>query len=122
MLLKRKQMLKKTIFSTLINKTNMKNPQSNQISNIINAMSFNPIEIGVDLTTDHRYLVHKLFDTFIHFSGQLKRDFEKGNYDDRNKYACKCASVIIDALDNAKLYDKKFWEPEYDKILNNLYK
>jgi hypothetical protein len=91
------------------------------ISEMVNKSSFNPIEVGVELTTDHRYLVNEEFKTFLHFTGQLSRNFEKGKFDDRNEFACKCAKVMVDALKQADLYDVKYWENMYDEILNKSY-
>ena len=96
-----------------------KDSKATQISNIVNSTLFSPIEVGVELTTDHRYLQNELFKAFLHFTGQLARNEAKGNFDDRNEFACKCSKVIIKALQEADLYDAKFWEDRYDKVLEN---
>ena len=90
---------------------------ADNISEMVNKMSFNPMQVGVELTTDHRYLVNKMFKTFLHFTSQLSRNYENGKYDARNEYACKCSKVIIDALEKADIYKRKYFEEEYDAIL-----
>ena len=78
------------------------------ISQLVNNMAFDPLQIGVELTTDHRYLVGKIFQTFLHFAGELSRDYEKGYFDDRNKTACKLSHIMIKALENEKKHDNVF--------------
>ncbi len=94
--------------------------KAQQISEIVNSTSFNEVKVGVQLSTDHRYLVNQMFKTFLHLSGQLCRNFEQGKFDGRNEFACKCSAVIVDALEKAGLYERKYWYTEYNKILNNL--
>jgi hypothetical protein len=96
--------------------------KASQISNLVNSTIFNPLQTGVELSTDHRYLVNEEFKMFLHFVGQLSRNYDKGHYDDRNQFACKCAKTIVDALKDADLYDRKFWEDEYDKTLEKCFK
>lgn len=72
--------------------------RASKISNIVNSTLFNPIEVGIELTTDHRYLQNEEFKTFLHFAGQLARNYEKGLYDDRNEFACKSALAMIEGL------------------------
>ena len=95
--------------------------KASAISNMVNVTTFSPLQVGVELTTDHRYLVNEEFKMFLHFVGQLSRNYEKGYYDDRNEFACKCAKTIVNALENADLYDRKFWESDYDKALEKSY-
>lgn len=40
-----------------------------QISNLVNSTIFSPLETGVELSTDHRYLVNEEFKMFLHFVG-----------------------------------------------------
>ena len=92
--------------------------KASQISDIVNNTLFNPIEVGVELSTDHRYLVQEMFKMFLHFSGKLAMDYEKGFYDGRNEFACKCSKIIVDALKESDMYDTKYWEEKYAEILN----
>lgn len=94
-----------------------KESKARTISDLVNSTLFSPMETGVELTTDHRYLVNEEFKMFLHFVGQLSRNYEKGWYDDRNEFACKCSKVIVEALEKADLYDRKFWEEKYNEIL-----
>lgn len=100
----------------------MKNgTKASQISNLVNNTTFSPLECGVQLSTDHRYLVNEEFKIFLHMVGQLSRNFETGNYDDRNEFACKCSKVIVEALEKADLYERRFWEQRYDEVLADSY-
>lgn len=94
-----------------------KESKARVISDLVNVTTFSPMETGVELTTDHRYLVQQEFKMFLHFIGQLSRNYDKGRYDDRNEYACKCSKVMIEALEKAELYERKFWEEKYDNVL-----
>lgn len=98
-----------------------KDSPASEISNILNRMSVDAREVGVELSTDHRYLSNKAFTMFLHLAGELARDFEKGYYDERNQYACKCSKIIIDTLEKENLYDKKFEHILYDEILPKCY-
>ena len=91
------------------------------ISEMVNKSSFRPMEVGVELTTDHRYLVNEEFKMFLHFAGQLARNYENGNFDGRNEFACKCAKIMTDALKQSDLYDVKLWKELYDDILKKSY-
>ena len=95
--------------------------RASKISNIVNSTLFDPIEVGIELTTDHRYLQNEEFKTFLHFAGQLARNYERGNYDARNEFACKCSKVIIDALEKEDLYVKKYYNQQYDEIKPKCY-
>ena len=98
-----------------------KESKARQISELVNSTLFSPVETGVELTTDHRYLVNEEFKMFMHFAGQLARNCERGNYDDRNEFACKCSKVMIQALEEAGLYDRKFWEDRYNEVIAKSY-
>lgn len=98
-----------------------KESKARVISDLINSTLFSPLETGVELTTDHRYLVNEAFKMFLHFAGQLSRNHENGNYDDRNEFACRCSKVMIKALEEADLYDRKFWESRYNEVIENSY-
>ena len=95
-----------------------KNEKTRQISDIVNSTLFYPMEVGVQLANEHRYLVNEMFKMFLHFSGKLAMDYEKGFYDGRNEFACKCSKIIVDSLKESDMYDTKFWEEKYAEILN----
>ena len=95
-----------------------KDKKTQEISDIVNSTLFNPMEVGVQLANEHRYLVNEMFKMFLHFSGKLAMDYEKGFYDDRNEFACKCSKIIVDALKESDMYNIKFWEQRYTEILN----
>ena len=94
---------------------------SQMSDNILNKMSANELEIGVELSTEHRYLSNKVFKIFLHLAGCLARDYEKGYYDGRNEFACKCSKVIIDALEKEDLYNKEYFSKIYDEIIPKCY-
>lgn len=97
-----------------------KDSKATKISDLVNDTCFSPLEVGVELSTDHRYLVNEMFKTFLHFSGQLARNFENGNYDGRNEFACKCSKIMIDALIKEDLYHKEHWDRYYDEELTKV--
>lgn len=94
-----------------------KDSKASQISDIVNNTLFNPLEVGIELSTEHRYLQNELFKMFLHFCGQLKRNYEKGNVDARNEFACECAKTMIDALEKEELYTSSYWNDRYDEQL-----
>ena len=56
--------------------------KASKISDMVNNTLFDPLSTGVELSTDHRYLVNEEFKMFLHFVGQLSRNYDKGYYDD----------------------------------------
>lgn len=98
-----------------------RNSKASTISNLVNVTTFNPLETGVELSTDHRYLVNEEFKMFLHFIGQLSRNYDKGQYDDRNEFACQCAKTMVTALEEKGLYERRFWEERYDNALEKSY-
>lgn len=94
-----------------------KDSKASQISNIVNSTLFNPLQVGIELSTDHRHLQNEMFEMFLHFCGQLKRNKEKGVFDARNEFACKCAKTMIDALEKEGLYLLDYWNDRYDEQL-----
>lgn len=96
--------------------------KAGQISNIVNVTTFSPLQVGVELSTDHRHLVNEEFKMLLHFIGQLSRNYEKGYYDDRNEFACRCANVMVSALEEKDLYIRKYWEEQYDKALEKSFR
>lgn len=95
--------------------------RASKISDIVNSTLFDPMEVGIELSTDHRYLQNEEFKVFLHFAGQLARNYEKGLYDDRNEFACKSALAMIEGLEKAGLYDRKYWYARYDEMLAKSY-
>lgn len=57
------------------------------------------------MTKDHRYLVNETFKLFLRFVHFLSQDYENGNFDGRNKYACETAHTIMAALKKDHLYN-----------------
>ena len=94
-----------------------RNSKANAISELVNVTTFSPLETGVELTTDHRYLVNEEFKMFLHFVGQLSRNHDNGRFDERNEFACKCAKTMVTALEQAGLYERRYWEDRYDEVL-----
>ena len=90
---------------------------ADNISEMVNKTSFNPMQVGVEMTTDHRYLINEFFKATLHFMGQLKRDYEQGKFDGRDEFACKCSKIMIDALTAEGLYVPEYWANEYEELL-----
>lgn len=89
---------------------------ASKISNLVNSTTFNPVEVGVELNTEHRYLQEQIFRMSLHFIGQMALNYEKGLFDARNENACKMAHEIIEGLKEKDLYNQKYWSNEYGKI------
>ena len=99
----------------------IKNPKALAISNLINDCSYGPREVGIELSTDHRYLQSQFGRTAMSFFGCLAENYEKGWYDARNEYECKCAKIMIDALRDAGLWHDEFEARIRREHLENLY-
>ena len=99
----------------------LKDSVASRISDMVNKISFYPTEVGIELTTDHRYLVGQEFQCFLAFIGQLSINYDKGFYDARNEFACKCSKVITDALKEKGLYDVEFYKNNYEEILKKCF-
>lgn len=98
----------------------MKNAKAKAISDLVNG-SFSPKEVGVELSTDHRYLQNEFFKCALAFMGCLANNYRKGYYDGRNEFAAKCADVCIKALEAEDLYFSKYENRLYDEILEKMY-
>lgn len=92
------------------------------ISNMVNSCNFNPMQVGIELSREHRYLVNQMFMMMLHFIGQLSKDYNNGSFDGRNEFACKCADKMVEALRKEDLYAPEHWENMYKEIMDNLYK
>ena len=67
-------------------------------SSFVNGASQDEIkEFATDISHDHRTLVQAKFGVFLQFAKVLASNYERGNYDLRNEYACKTAADIMKA-------------------------
>lgn len=99
----------------------MKNWNSKTISDMVNSSDWKPMEVGVELTSDHPYLQQQLFEMMMHFIRQTAENYKRGWYDGRNSHASKCCKVMIEATDNADLTFFGRWEREkYKTIIEDL--
>lgn len=99
----------------------IKNVKAKAISELINDCSYSPRVVGCELSTDHRCLQAEFGRTAIHFLGCLAENYDRGHYDGRNEYECRCAKIMISALIDAGLWYEKYESKEREKILDNLY-
>lgn len=99
----------------------IKNEKAKEISKLINDCSYFPREVGCELSTDHRYLQSEFGRTAIHFLGCLAENYDKGFYDGRNEYECKCAKIMISALIDAGLWCEDIESRMRKEILDKLY-
>ncbi|MBO5948225.1 sulfide:quinone reductase [bacterium] len=99
----------------------MKTKQAKQISDLFNSTSINPKIVGVELSTDHRYLQQEMFKSCLAFVACLANNYRKGYYDGRNEFACKCADIMMAQLENSDLYFKEFEDKQYEEILKESY-
>lgn len=97
----------------------MKNEKSIKMSNLINDCSFNPRVVGVEMSTDHRYLQQEFFKCSLAFIACLANNYRKGMYDGRNEFACKCADLMMKGLEESEMYFKKFEDNLYNEILSS---
>ena len=74
-------------------------------SNFINGGLSHTKEVAQAMAQDHRYLVQERFKLTLEYWKELAKNYRKGRYDPRNEWACKCASIAIDALiESGELY------------------
>jgi hypothetical protein len=57
-------------------------------------------EFATDLSHEHRTLQQGVFGMFLQYAKVLASNYEKGNFDGRNEYACKTASTIMNMTNN----------------------
>lgn len=74
-------------------------------SRFINGGLSHTKEVAQAMAQDHRYLVQERFKLTLEYWKELAKNYRKGRYDPRNEWACKCASIAIDALiESGELY------------------
>lgn len=101
----------------------MRNQNAKSISDMVNSSNWKPMEVGVELTTDHRYLQQQLFEMMLHFISQSAYNFDKGWYDERNEFTMKCCKVMYEALKDADLvFESNFTKECYQEILSDSWK
>ena len=99
----------------------IKNVKAKEISELINDCSYDSREVGCELSTDHRYLQSEFGKTAIQFLGCLAENYDRGYYDDRNEFVCKCAKIMMSALQDAGLWFEEFEKERRKEILDKLY-
>lgn len=99
----------------------IKDIKAKAISELINDCSYSPRRVGCELSTDHRYLQSEFGRTAIHFLGCLADNYDKGYYDGRNEYECKCAKIMISALIESGLWYEESERVMRKEILDKLY-
>lgn len=67
-------------------------------SDFINGGLSHPKEVAQAMAQDHRYLVQERFKLTLEYWKELAKNYRKRRYDPRNEWACKMASIAIDAL------------------------
>ena len=67
-------------------------------SNFINGSLCHKREVADAMANDHPYLVGQKAELYLEFLKVLAKKYRKGRYDGRNEFACRAASVAIDAL------------------------
>ena len=98
----------------------IKNVKAKEISELINDCSYDARAVGCELSTDHRYLQSEFGKTAFHFLGCLAENYDKGYYDDRNKFVCKCAKIMMSALEDSGLWCEEFEKDRRKEILDKL--
>lgn len=94
----------------------------NAISDIVNNTLFQPMEVGVLLSTDHRYLQQQMFNMFVAFASMLSHNYKEGYYDGRNERACKFANAMMEAyMKEIDVTDEESLSLGYPKYCKNIY-
>lgn len=98
------------------------------ISDLVNNTAFQPMEVGVLLSTDHRYLQQQMFNTFVAFAAMLSHNYNEGYYDGRNEQACKFANTMMEAYmkeigiddeESLSLGYPQYFKYLFDEVLRN---
>lgn len=69
-------------------------------SDFVNNTLHNEKNAAMAMAHDHRYLQQEMFKVFLEYAKLLRHNFNNDVYDGRNEYACKCAKIMLDALDD----------------------
>ena len=80
-----------------------------EFSNFVNRRMCSGDQTGKELTRAHRYLQQQMFKVCIGFIRQLALNYQKGCYDERNKWASYLAAAAYDRLTE----DNLIYDPEY---------
>ena len=81
------------------------------ISEFVNGASSDYKSVADELARDHRYLQGQEFSLALELIYALAHNYAKGWYDPRNEFACKMATTMVQALEDADmicLSDKEF--------------
>ena len=80
-----------------------------EFANFVNGRMCSAERTGRELTRAHRYLQQQMFKVCIGFIRQLALNYQRGYYDERNKWASCLAAVAYDRLTE----DNLIYDPEY---------
>lgn len=80
-----------------------------EFANFANGRMCSAERTGRELTKAHRYLQQQMFKVCIGFMRQLAINYQRGFYDERNKWVSHLAAVAYDRLTE----DNFIYDPEY---------
>lgn len=80
-----------------------------EFANFVNGRMCSAERTGRELSRAHRYLQQQMFKVCIGFIRQLALNYQKGCYDERNKWASHLAAMAYDRLTE----DNLIYDPEY---------
>ena len=83
-----------------------------QFANFTNGVMVSANQTGREMTRAHRYLQQQMFKVFLGFMRQLAYNYQKGCYDERNKWASQLAAAAYDRLTE----DNLIYAPEYTNL------
>ena len=83
-----------------------------EFANFVNGRMCSAERTGRELTRAHRYLQQQMFNVCIGFMRQLALNYQKGCYDERNKWASHLAAMAYDRLTE----DNLIYAPEYTNV------
>lgn len=83
-----------------------------QFENYVNGSMQSADATGREMAKAHRYLQQEMFKVCFAYIRQLARDYQAGNYDDRNDWATRLSAMAYGHLiEMGEVYD-----PEYRKV------
>ena len=73
------------------------------ISSFVNGASSDYTSVADELASDHRYLQGEEFKLALEYILALAHNYAKGWFDARNEFACRMATTMVKALDDADM-------------------
>ncbi len=69
-----------------------------QFRSFVNCKCYNKNNVAELMSREHRYLQSEMFFVCMAYIRKMAENYDNGNYDLRNEYACRTAKQMIEAL------------------------